>query len=348
MTRHDALVETLRRVAPGTMLREGLDSIVRAHTGALVVVGGAPEIDALMEGGFRLDAPFMPSALYELAKMDGAIVVDDAVEHIRAANVQLTPTLAFRSAETGIRHRTAERVARQTGALVIAVSERRNVVTVYRAHLRYVLHDLGYLLVKATQAISSLVQYDKQLAAELALLTLQEWLGQARAGFVAQVLRRGSLLARMQDDISVMVAEMGREGRMVEWQMADVQEELLEVEALWRDYGPRDAPYPDDPVAKTLSAWGERIGVTPWDADHVVEARGFRFLTRLAGINPGLADHVLNDVADLAAIRRGADSTIMDWPGLSRFEKARVVAARQAMEVRARERSAEVEHSESS
>ncbi|MGC8487652.1 MAG: DNA integrity scanning diadenylate cyclase DisA, partial [Clostridia bacterium] len=346
MTRHEALVEALRRVAPGTMLREGLDSIVRAHTGALVVVGGEPEIDALMQGGFRLDAPFVPSALYELAKMDGAIVVDEQVDHIRAANVQLTPTLAFRSEETGIRHRTAERVARQTGALVIAVSERRNVVTVYRSNLRYVLHDPGYLLVKATQAISSLVQYDKLLASELSTLALQEWQGQAAAGFVAQVLRRGSLLARTQEDISVMVAEMGREGRMVEWQMADVQDELAEVDALWRDYGPPDEPYPDDPIAKSLSAWGERIGVQPWDPDQPVEPRGFRFLTRLSGLSADLAGRVLEQTMGLAAIRRTSEDDLMQWHLLSRFEKTRLLAARRAMDVRARDRSAEVEYPE--
>jgi len=172
MTRLDAVGETLRRVAPGAPLRKGLDSIVRAHTGALVVVGGQPKIDAVIEGGFRLDAPFMPSALHELAKMDGAILVDEACEHILTANVGLTPTLAFHSAETGIRHRRAERVARQTGALVLAVSERRDVVTVYRANLHCVLHDLGYLLVKATQAISSLVQSDRLLVSELAALSL--------------------------------------------------------------------------------------------------------------------------------------------------------------------------------
>ncbi len=367
MTRHDMLVDTLRQVAPGTALREGLDSIVRARKGALVVVSDPGDADAiagdstkesgistgglnerLMEGGFRLDAPFHPSALYELSKMDGAIVIDEAVEHILAANVQLVPTMVFQSAETGIRHRTAERVARQTGALVIAVSERRNVVTVYRGPLRYVLHDLGYLLVKATQAVSSLMQYDNLLASELSALALQEWQGQARAGLVAHILRRASVLARMQDDLAVMVAEMGREGRMVEWQMADVQDELGEVAAVWRDYSPPGTPLPDDQVTKSLAIWGERIGIAPWDPDHVVEPRGFRFLTRLAGLSPNRAGHALRVVSGgFRAVCRADVSELSQPSGLSRFEEARIVAARRIMEARARSRSAEVEHPES-
>ncbi len=379
MTRHDMLVDTLRKVAPGTPLREGLDSIVRAHTGALVVVSSAPEADVgsrtspadlpasakdnatdsllesstdtsmqgLMEGGFRLDTPFNPSALYELSKMDGAIVIDEAVERILAANVQLVPTMAFRSAETGIRHRTAERVARQTGALVIAVSERRNVVTVYRSQLRYVLHDLGYLLVKATQAVSSLMQYDNLLAAELSALSLQEWQGQAHAGLVAHILRRASVLARMQDDLELMVAEMGREGRVVEWQMADVQDELVEVGAVWRDYGPPESPLPDDQLTKSLAVWGERIGIVPSDPDHVVEPRGFRFLTRLAGLSPHRAEHALARVqGGWRALYRAEASELAEEVGLSRFEQSRIVAARRTMEARAHGRSAEVEHPE--
>src|SRR5689334_17510396 len=115
-----AAIET---IAPGTPLRQSVDDVIRSHEGALIVIGDPQELSFLYSGGIRLDAPFRPQLLYELAKMDGAIIVDTQIKRLAWANVQLMPDPTIPSEETGTRHRTAERVAKQTGALVISVSQ---------------------------------------------------------------------------------------------------------------------------------------------------------------------------------------------------------------------------------
>jgi diadenylate cyclase len=129
----------LALVAPGTLLREALDAVVAARLGALLVLGDDEPVDALASGGFRVSAPFTPQALYELCKMDGAVTLDAACSQIRAANVHLVPDPRVPTSETGVRHRTAEQLARTTGALVIAVSQRRDTVTLYRGTGRTLL-----------------------------------------------------------------------------------------------------------------------------------------------------------------------------------------------------------------
>ena len=128
-----------RAIAPGTRLRQAIDDIIRSHEGALIVLGDPQELAFLYSGGIRLDAPFRPQLLYELAKMDGAIIVDTAVKRLAWANVQLMPDPTIPSDETGTRHRTAERVAKQTGALVISVSQQRETVTIFVGPRRYQL-----------------------------------------------------------------------------------------------------------------------------------------------------------------------------------------------------------------
>jgi len=130
--RERRLLDAVARVAPGTPLRAGIDDIIRSHEGALIVVGHPEQLSFLYSGGIRLDQPFRPQLLFELAKMDGAIIVNEAITRLAYANVQLMPDPTIPSSETGTRHRTAERVAKQTGALVVSISQQRDVVTVSR------------------------------------------------------------------------------------------------------------------------------------------------------------------------------------------------------------------------
>ena len=131
------LLSALSQVAPGTGLRSGIDDIIRAQLGALIVVGEPNELAFLFSGGMRLDLPLTPQLLYELAKMDGAIIVPPDLSKLVYANVQLMPDPTIASDETGTRHRTAERVAKQTGALVISISQQRETVTLFVGDVRY-------------------------------------------------------------------------------------------------------------------------------------------------------------------------------------------------------------------
>src|ERR687890_1499678 len=136
------LVKALEMVAPGTALREGIDNILHARTGGLIVIGDPDELSFLFSGGIKLDVDYSPQLLYQLAKMDGAIVVNANATKINWANTQLMPDPTILSAETGTRHRTAERVSKQTEAIVIAISQRRDVVSLYVGGIKYILEDI--------------------------------------------------------------------------------------------------------------------------------------------------------------------------------------------------------------
>src|SRR5215831_1251160 len=154
--RDPRLLASIARVAPGTQLRQGIDDIIRSHEGALIVIGHPDELSFLYSGGIRIDQPFTPQLVYELAKMDGAIVVDETMTRIAYANVQLMPDPTIPSAETGTRHRTAERVAKQTGVLVVSISQQRETVTIFVGPARYQLDPTFSVFAKANQALAAL------------------------------------------------------------------------------------------------------------------------------------------------------------------------------------------------
>ena len=162
----EALADALAIVAPGTDLREAIENIIRAHNGALIVVSLPEKLERLgiISGGMKIGLEFAPMRLYELAKMDGAIVVSPDLSTIHYANVQLNPDPALESDETGMRHLTAHRTALQTGDLVISVSERRMVVSLYRGpYGPHVLEDIGVVLSKANSAIATLEKFTQRL-----------------------------------------------------------------------------------------------------------------------------------------------------------------------------------------
>src|SRR3954469_18456646 len=147
------LVKALEMVAPGTALREGLDNILHARTGGLLMIGDPDELSFLFSGGIKLDVDYTPALLYQVAKMDGAIALNGNATKIAMANVQLMPDPTILSLETGTRHRTAERVSKQTDAIVIAISQRREVVSLYVDGAKYILEDIPVVLAKANQAL---------------------------------------------------------------------------------------------------------------------------------------------------------------------------------------------------
>ncbi|BBI36068.1 DNA integrity scanning diadenylate cyclase DisA [Cohnella abietis] len=232
----------LQMVAPGTPFRDGLENVLRAKTGALIVVGYSPEVMELVDGGFSINCDFSPNYLYELAKMDGAIILNEDVKRILYANTQLIPNSSITSSETGIRHRTAERVAKQTGKLVVSISQRRNVITLYQGQLRYALKEMGVILTKANQAIQTLEKYRAVFTQALTNLSALEFEELVTMHEVAYVIQRAEMVLRINNEINRYVLELGNEGRLISMQ----KEELVgsaEEEAwlLLRDYAKEDA-----------------------------------------------------------------------------------------------------------
>ncbi|OPA73143.1 DNA integrity scanning protein DisA [Paenibacillus selenitireducens] len=221
-TQQDNVNELLRLVSPGTPFRDGLENVLRAKTGGLIVVGYSPEVMEVVDGGFSINCDFSPNYLYELAKMDGAIIISEDLKRILYANTQLIPDSSISSIETGIRHRTAERVAKQTGKLVVSISQRRNVITLYQGNLRYSLKEMGVILTKANQAIQTLERYKAVLNQALTNLTASEFEELVTLQEVVHVVQRFEMALRIKQEIKRYIHELGNEGRLISMQMEEL------------------------------------------------------------------------------------------------------------------------------
>ncbi|MGB4503568.1 MAG: DNA integrity scanning diadenylate cyclase DisA [Syntrophaceticus sp.] len=301
-----SIISALKLVAPGTPLREGLDSILRAKTGALIVIGDGADIMNVVEGGFHLDAEYTPPSLYELAKMDGAIVLSKDTRKILYANAQLIPDPSIPSVETGIRHRTAERVARQTGSLVIAISQRRGVITLYRGVNRYSLQDISVILSKANQAVQTLEKYKRVLDKALVNLTALEFEDIVTIYDVVWVVQRGEMVLRIVRELQNYISELGTEGRLIIMQVeelvANVYDELIYVIRDYLDGGHKKAAdvlqtigtWSSDELLELsnisrLFGWGSGAGVL----DIAVHPRGYRVLQRIPRLPAPIIDNLV-------------------------------------------------------
>src|SRR5205814_6349051 len=191
-----------------------------ARTGALVSIGDNEELSFLLSGGIKLDVDYTPALLYQVAKMDGAIILSANGTKITWANVQLMPDPTIMSIETGTRHRTAERVSKQTGALVIAISQRRDVVSLYVDGSKYILEEIPVVLAKANQALATLEKYRTRLEQVSTRLTALEFEGGATLYDVLTVLQRAELVTRLAVEIERYIVELGTEARLIEMQRA--------------------------------------------------------------------------------------------------------------------------------
>ncbi|SHF09145.1 diadenylate cyclase [Seinonella peptonophila] len=229
--------DLLRLIAPGTEFREGLDNVLGARTGALIVVGFDEKVKDIVDGGFHIDSPFSAAHLYELAKMDGAIILSNDGRKILYANTQLVPNSSIPSTETGIRHRTAQRTAKQTDKLVISISQRRNIITLYKGVTSYALKDIGVILTKANQAIQTLEKYKSNLdqsATDLSALEFEELVTLYE---VVMVLQRVEMVLRVKNEIESYISELGTEGRLIRMQLEELVSKVEEeAYLLIRDY----------------------------------------------------------------------------------------------------------------
>jgi diadenylate cyclase len=255
--------KVLKMVAPGTTLYEGLENILRAKTGALIMISDSEMGMKLVDGGFRINAELEPANIYELAKMDGAIVLSSDAKKILIANAHLTPDHLIPTSETGTRHRTAERMAIQTGELIIAISQRRNVITLYKGNQRYMIRDIGTILAKANQALQTLQKYKSVLEQALLNLSALEFENLVTLSDVCSVTQRAEMVERIAAEIRQYINELGTEGRLVSMQleelMADVEDEGF---LIIRDY------IKDD----NIKADSVKAAIASWDDDELLES----------------------------------------------------------------------------
>ncbi len=325
----EALLRTLRLVAPGTSLYEGLENILRARTGALIVVGDSEEVMKIVNGGFRLNTELDPASLYELSKMDGALIVSNDARRILVANAHLTPDPLIPTSETGTRHRTAERAAAQTGELVIAISQRRNVITLYKAEQRYILREIGTVLAKANQALQTLERYKTVLQKALINLTALEFEEQVTLADVCTVTQRAEMVARIAAEIELYICELGTEGRLVSMQMEEVLTDIEDEDLLvLRDYAVPLEEQQVETVREELArattedlldtgfvvrTMGYGVGTSP---DTAVTTRGFRILHKIPRLPAPVIDNLIRAFGCLPRILSASTEALDEVEGI--------------------------------
>ena len=318
--RDPRLLASLARVAPGTELRQGIDDIIRSHEGALVVIGDPEALAFLYSGGMKIDLPFTSQHLYEVAKMDGAIIANDELTKIAYVNVQLMPDPTIASSETGTRHRTAERVAKQTNALVISVSQQRETVSIFQGPRRYQLDPVATVLAKTNQALATLDTYRSRLEQVLTRLTALEFQNAVVLDDVLIVLQRAELTTRMAEEIERNCVELGAEGRLIRMRLGELLGDIPgEKAAVVNDYHV-SGPGPEAVLAiEGLAALSyqellefdrlaELLGY-PRNVntlDHSVSPRGYRVLAHIPRIPHAVIEHVVADMDGLESIVRAS------------------------------------------
>ena len=228
----EELINILKIIAPGTLFREGLDNILKAKTGALIIIGDTKEVLDLVDGGFRIDEEYTPARLYELAKMDGAIVLSKDLKRILLANTQIIPSPKILTQETGTRHRTAERTAKQTGELVVSISQRRNIITVFKGDFRYTIEDSSKIVTKANQALQTLENYKRVFDTKLRVLNEYEFNDIVTLDNVITCIQRAEMVNRVAEQVKRSIYELGADGVLVKMQLEELIEDLPQEELL--------------------------------------------------------------------------------------------------------------------
>ena len=307
------LMETLKIMAPGTQLREGLDNILRAKTGGLIILGDSEEILKIVDGGFSINSEYSPSYIYELAKMDGAIVLSSDLKKILYANTQLIPDASIPTFETGTRHRTAYRVTKQTGGIVVAISQRRNIITVYKNDIKYILKDSSVILARANQAIQTLEKYVNVLERVMSNLNLLEFQDLVTLFDVMTAIQRTEMVMRIVDQVERNIVELGNEGILISMQLNELIKSVEQDGILLiRDYCQNNMDHNKiyeqiqnmssdevldlDIISKTLGYSGVPL------VDTLISPRGYRMLSKIQRIPVNIIENVINNFKELKSV----------------------------------------------
>jgi diadenylate cyclase len=323
------MIEALAAVAPGTPLREGLDRILQANMGALVVVGDGPDVLSICSGGFLLDAEFSPQRLSELAKMDGAIVLASDASRIARANVHLVPNPNVPTAETGTRHRTAERVARSIDVPVVSVSEDMSLVAVYRNDLKHPLEPIPRLLNRANQALQTLERYKNRLDTVSGSLSALEVEDLVTARDVVTVLQRAEMVRRIAEEIDGYIVELGVDGRLVLLQLDELMGGVDDDRRLViKDYVQESQGWRLDMAMEQLSdltteslldlkAVADILHLpAEGELDGSLQPRGYRLLSKIPRLPESVTERIVERFGTLQKIMRATIEDLDDVEGV--------------------------------
>lgn len=336
-TSEEAYRDALLVIAPGTIIREAISTILQAGTGALLCFGSPKRLFDLSEGGVKLDEQVTPQLLYELSKMDGAIILNEDGSRIHSANRFLKPTAKTHSDETGTRHRTAQRLANQANCMVIAVSQRRNAVTLYVHDRRRILDSIPTLVNKAVQAVQTLEKYITVLNQAMQDLTVREFQDVVTIFDVCKAIQRMEMVMRIAREIEPYIIELGTEGRLIEMQLQELILPVKEAELVIKDYL-RERPNANfgsirekiSELPKTellnLGSISQAMGYGPKlrSVDTYLSPRGYRVLTSTHRLSPQIIDSLVERFGNLQQIIRAPKDDLVEVDGVGEVLAERI------------------------
>lgn len=324
------LLDILRMMAPGTPLREGLENILRARTGALIVIGDSKEVMDIVDGGFFINKEYSPAYLYELAKMDGAIILSKDLKKILYANALLIPDPSISTDETGTRHKSAERSAKETGEVVVCISQRRNIISIYSNSRKYILRDTPTILTRANQALQTLEKYKAVLTAATNNLSMLEFEDIVTLDDVAFVIQRTEMVLRIVAEIDRYICELGNEGRLISMQLeellANIEEDgLLIIEDYMMPIDNVDAKDVQRKIGQfTYDELMDLVAICnilgfcggPNCLDMNVSPKGYRLLSKLPRLPLGVTRNIADAFGNLQDILKASIEQLDEVDGI--------------------------------
>ncbi|HBT39811.1 MAG: Uncharacterized protein XD58_0983 [Thermotoga sp. 50_1627] len=335
------LLNKIALLSPGTKLRKALDDIMAANLGALILfVDDLSKHRSIIQSGFEVNCSFTPERLYELSKMDGAVVVSEDVSKILIANAHLVPDPTIPTGETGTRHRTAERVARQTNCMVVAISKRRNVVTVYYGPHKYVLSDTRLLMARVSQALNAMEKYRLNLDK---LLFLIDSVFDAGVSIydVARTIEKAIRMMRIYEEIYPYMVELGEEANLIWAQLEEVLSGVKETTMLLimdystADIGPDQASEMIERLKqernltemKIIRELGLDVQTAAQAGETVVYPKGYRFLTDTVKIPLNVSQNLVKTFKNLKNLGRASVEELKSVDGIGEKRALAIVSS---------------------
>lgn len=317
--RDTRLEDAIKKTAPGTALRHALDMIIAGHMGALICVGDTDNVLAAGDDGFKLDVSFTANRLFELCKMDGAIVVDKDLTKILRANYHLNPNPSLPTSETGTRHRTAARMSLLTHATVISVSERRAVVNVYVDGKGFELKPVSDIMASVNQIVVAMQNTRQQLDRSLLRLTSLELDNFVTLGDVTSILYLFEVLMTAGEELNDSIVLVS-EGKITLMQREEFLGGMDEAYTLMiRDYAAdsseenalairRRLHETDNTKIRSAKSVAKILGFTDERGeDSVMTPLGLRTLSRVPVVREGMADKIVDQYGSLQEILEAVD-----------------------------------------
>lgn len=329
----------LKLVSPGISLGQGLKIILQAGTGGLIVVGDTEKVLSAIEGGFKVDCYLTPTSLAELAKMDGAIILSEDIKRILYANTQLVPDYLIPTGERGTRHRAAERMTKQTGCPVIAISQSRQTISLYQGDMKYVLKTLPELISKANQALQTLEGYRATFHEVLMQLELLEFQDEVRLLDVVKAIQRGQIIKKIKEEVERYVVELGEEARLIEMQLKEIIGNALhENRQIIRDYAKKDYEQAfrqlqeismEELLDLTNITNALGYGISSENLDLSVFPPGYRILSKVPHLPSAVIENVVKALGDLPSIM---NSTVLELTEINEVGERRANSIKRELE----------------